>query len=59
MHPNFVLVSVYSQEILRFRPVKTADWPPLQVLSAEFDLVVAHLVFVYSAKCTSLIFDYC
>ena len=61
MHPNFVSVSVYSQEILRFRCVKTADWPPLQVFLGALDLVIAHLIFVfiYSAERTSLIFDYC
>ena len=60
-HPNFVPVSVYSQEISRFRRMKTADWPPLQVFSGALDLVVVHLVFVfvYSAERTSLIFDYC
>ena len=61
MHPNFVPVSVYSQENLRFCRVKTAEWPPLHVFSGALDLVAAHLVFmfVYSAQGTFLIFDYC
>ena len=46
-HPNFVSVSVYRQEILRFRRVKTVDWPPLQVFPGALDLVVAQLVFVF------------
>ena len=46
-HPNFFSVSVYSQEFLRFRRVKTVDWPPLQDLSEVLDLVVAHHVFVF------------
>ena len=53
-HPNFVPVSVYIQEILTFRRVKTAVWPPLKVSSGALDLVVAHhvFVFVYSAERT-------
>ena len=56
----FVPVFVYSQENLRFRRVKTADWSPLQVFTGALDLVVAHLVFVFvcSAERTSPIIEY-
>ena len=51
----------------KFRCVKTADWPPLQVFSGPLDHVVAHLVFVFVCyviqnilpNAHSLIFDYC
>ena len=46
MHLNFVSVSVYSQDNLRFHRVKTADWPHLQNFSEALDLVVVHLIFV-------------